>query len=53
VLKLYFATFPSPSGLGYVLSRLQRSGIVAVDLETSRDNSRLALGFSWLAVSDL
>src|SRR5882762_4683945 len=32
VLRIMIATVPSPSGLGYVVARLRRSGFVAVNL---------------------
>jgi hypothetical protein len=47
------ASVPSPYGLDDFVARLRRSGIVAVDLESSGGNSRLAIGNSWLVVSDL
>ena len=35
------AAVPNPSGLGYVVPRLRRSGFLPVALEYSRGNSRL------------
>jgi hypothetical protein len=32
VLRIEFVAVPSPSGLGYVVARLRRSGFVAIDL---------------------
>jgi hypothetical protein len=52
VLRFLIAIGPSPYGLGYVLSRLRRSGFVVVDLESSRDDPCLGVGISWLAVSN-
>ena len=50
VLKIMIAIVPSPSGLGYDLSRLRRSGFIAVDWESSRGNSRPAIGNSWFVL---
>jgi hypothetical protein len=38
------ASVPSLYGLGYFVARLRRSGIIAVDLESSGGNSRLLAG---------
>ena len=41
-----FASGPSPSGLGYVVSRLRRFGFVVFHLEPFDDNSPLLIGNS-------
>ena len=41
VLGIPIATVPSPTGLGYFLSRLRRSGFGAVDLGPARSSSQL------------
>ena len=43
VLGFPVVTVPNPSGLGYVVSRLRRSGFVPVVLEFSGCNSRLLI----------
>src|SRR6267142_1290508 len=43
-LEFLSPPFPSPSGLGYVLSRLRRSSFLALVLEPSRAISQLTIG---------
>jgi hypothetical protein len=62
VLRIMIANGPSPSGLGYVLARLRRSGFVAraPALQLGRDgfvyagcSPRLRIGDLWFTGSDL
>jgi len=32
VLRIMIGTIPSPSGLGYIVTRLRRSGFIEIDL---------------------
>jgi hypothetical protein len=44
VLRSIIVAVPSPYGLGYVLSRLRRSGFGAVYLGSAGNSSRLMIG---------
>ena len=47
VLEIPIAGVPSPSGLGYILSRLWRSGFGAADLLSVSGGSGILIIHSW------